>query len=68
MNAKCKSCGAEIIWAVTDGGARMPVSVASKQIRVVLHEGVKDPVARIQPTYVSHFADCPNADQHRKPR
>jgi hypothetical protein len=68
MANTCRSCGAEIVWAVTDTGGRIPLSKASEQKRFVLHEGVKDPIARMQPTYVTHFVDCPDADEHRKTR
>jgi len=64
--AKCSSCGAEIIFAKTASGKTMPLSVASKQKRVVLSDG--DATAMVRDTYLSHFADCPNASQHRKPK
>lgn len=28
---RCASCGAEVIWAVTDGGANMPIDLLSSE-------------------------------------
>lgn len=65
MNARCKSCGAAITWARSERGKPMPLSEQSKQRRFVVGQ---DGTARMVDTYTSHFADCPNADQHRKER
>lgn len=61
--SSCRSCGATIIWMRTNKNARMmPVDFFETEL------------GRIQPTHfdpktmTSHFATCPNADQHRKPR
>lgn len=63
----CSSCGAEIVWAVTENGRRMPLSKASEQRRFVVDKlGDGTDMARSTLTYVSHFSDCPNADQHRR--
>jgi hypothetical protein len=66
----CRSCGAPIIFAQTDGGKTIPVD-AAPQKRVVLRPvdlPNEPPVAQVVDTYVSHFATCPNAAQHRKPK
>ncbi len=72
MMATCRSCGAEVIWVITARSKRMPLSVESGHLRFVLkpHDDIfsSDPFAEAVPTYLSHFADCPNADQHRKTR
>lgn len=72
---KCSSCGAEIIWCVTVEGKRMPVDRApsTRGNMQLLEQGDGPPLARvaIEPfpyLYLSHFATCPNASQHRKPR
>lgn len=67
--ASCTSCGAEIIWAVTLSGRRIPLNSKSER-RAILDPnagaGTTDPVRmRVVDTYVSHFATCPNAEQHR---
>jgi len=87
--ASCKSCGAEIIWALSSvSGKRMPLDVAVPRTSrpsglFALLEGPFSPIAvsagwfyagtkpllDTMPTLrQSHFASCPNADQHRKPR
>jgi len=71
----CRSCDAPIIWTVTTNGKRMPVDadahIASRGFQ--LDEDEDPPVARFVAAPVvgatlhqSHFATCPNADQHRR--
>ena len=65
--ANCRSCGAAIIWATTTAGKRMPLD--PKPISVAIGEGVTNGgTVEIRRGYVSHFATCPSADQHRKPK
>jgi hypothetical protein len=68
--AQCRSCGAEIIWAVTSNGKRMPLDAETVRLPVgfLLTPGpVSDPTPvavpgpRGGPVYLSHFATCPNA-------
>jgi hypothetical protein len=65
----CKSCGAEIIWAVTGSGARTPLD-AENIGRVVVLEPPEapdgPPTALVRVAYRSHFATCPNAKEHRR--
>lgn len=76
--AKCKSCGADIIWIQTLGGKPMPcdakpipfveggnLTLVTKDGRVV--KATADATSE-KFGYVSHFATCPNADAHRKER
>lgn len=67
MVSHCKSCGAEITWATTATGARMPLD-ARPQKRVVLEPGHRGPLARVVDTYAPHHATCPHAAKHRRPR
>lgn len=73
--AKCRSCGAAIIWAKTESGRSMPldaepVDPTRVNTTCILDRGV----ARFgaidgpsgEPRYVSHFATCPNAARHRR--
>lgn len=75
----CRSCGAPIRWARTSTGKRMPVDaepnpdgnvtlippLESADFPLAVVSSERDPsVIR----YTSHFATCPNADAHRKPR
>jgi hypothetical protein len=65
--AVCSSCGAEILWTVTEAGRRMPVD-AKPEKRVVLKVNDSDPLtplSRVTDTFISHFATCPNAQRHR---
>jgi len=70
---KCRSCGAAIIWAKTAGGSSVPLDaepVPNGNI-VLRSDGIAVylKAADARPTggcFVSHFATCPNAAQHRK--
>lgn len=73
--AKCFSCGAEIVWALTEKGKRMPVDaepVADGNLELDVRTDPPLAIVHGQPTldggprYVSHFATCPNADRHRQ--
>jgi len=77
--ASCESCGAGIIWGTTykrgatpSSGRPMPLSLATREDRWVRFPGGHpDPTrvrALLRPTFLSHFADCPNASKHRKKR
>ena len=53
-NAKvqqCRSCGADVIWIITEAGKRMPVDAAP---------------GLIPGEHTSHFATCPQANDWRK--
>lgn len=70
--ARCRSCDAEIIWAVTDSGKNMPLDVgpAERPSGLFTLDTTCEPPhatsAAGQPVYLSHFVTCPNADAHRK--
>lgn len=69
----CSSCGAAILWVKTlPGGKAMPLD-AKPEKRVVLVDAIggldRDGVrGRVVDTYVSHFATCPQAAEHRRPK
>lgn len=66
---RCRSCDGEIIWASTVRGSRIPLN-AQHTIAYVL-EGPRvggSPQAIQKRVYVTHFATCPKAKEHRKPR
>lgn len=66
--ARCRSCGAPIIWVVTENGRRIPLDADSER-RFVIRDSIqaKGPrLALVRPTYQTHFATCPQADQWRK--
>lgn len=80
MTEVCRSCKAPIQWAVTAGGKRIPIDrdmVVGGNLRLKRRSATSPPLAVIVPKadridgewlYVSHFATCPYADQHRRPR
>jgi len=59
--AQCKSCGAEIEWIKTEAGKNHPIDAKPKQMWI--QYGLEP--FRLFPCHESHFATCPNADQHR---
>lgn len=75
---RCRSCHAEIVWAITTGGRRIPIdpgSVGNGNIALELIDGVliatfssAAPASAPSLLYVSHFVSCPGAAQHRRPR
>jgi hypothetical protein len=71
----CRSCGASIIWAITDTGLRMPVDARSHEdgkLRLVYHRGDETPrvtydtATSPHPKHRPHLATCPDADGWRK--
>lgn len=75
--ATCRSCGAPVVWALTDNARRIPVdrdSVEGGNLYVVPGDGHNIRVRYLrqgdppneQAKYVSHFATCPNAKEHRR--
>jgi hypothetical protein len=85
--ARCRSCGAEVLWVLTGNGKRMPVDVQPSEKgnlfvftppgihAALVAESTSSMSARAEyarkddrPRFVSHFATCPNAPQHRKAR
>lgn len=72
--AKCKGCGASIIWAVNENGKRVPLD-AKAPIYVLLATASLDEERCVRdrsPRYVSHFSTCPKANEFsgskRKPK
>lgn len=61
LPTNCKSCGAPVRWVTMASGKPMLVNVPG-ETRVVVVAGV----GRMDRAYTSHFATCPNADDHRR--
>jgi hypothetical protein len=58
---RCRSCRAKIIWFKTASGKNMPVDSDTVE--------PKDDVNELDTKrHTVHWATCPNADQHRRPR
>lgn len=79
MMAKCKACGADIIWIKTKNGKPMPCDSQKIPYRNTFPKGsltLVCPDGRIAKGefditsdtfgYQSHFATCPAADRYRK--
>ncbi len=81
--ARCRSCGAEILWIKMASGKAMPVDPdqvpywerRGGQGKIITPNGEViscDLEGDIQEAtgigYISHFSTCPNADAHRKGR
>lgn len=79
----CGSCGAQIIWAVTTNGKRMPLDtepveggnvvlhpprVAGQPFTATVMPRHPDDPPPVFPRYTSHFQTCPHADAHRRTR
>lgn len=70
----CHSCRAPVVWSITAKGKRMPLDACPRSdgTFIIDSEGIarKPQLGEDVPflLYVSHFATCPNADRHRKPR
>jgi hypothetical protein len=75
---QCRSCEADIIWARTVTGRRMPVDAdpdvgGTVQLEVIqgfVRATVHTPTAETvrQGLHHSHFSTCPDADEWRKRR
>lgn len=75
--ARCRTCSAEIVWARMPSGKLSPFDAqASAAGGWGLTEAGGEVRARRlertteggEPGYVSHFASCPQRDEHRRPR
>lgn len=56
---RCRSCRARIIWFKTAGGKNMPVDADTVK---------PDDIELDLERHISHFATCPQANQHRRAR
>lgn len=74
----CKTCGGEVLFAQTISGKSMPIDAAPvKHGNIALEETDTGLVAHVlspkalanaAERYISHFATCREAAQHRRPR
>ena len=56
---RCRSCQARIVWLKTAAGKNMPVDADTVEPEDTEYDAER---------HESHFATCPTANQHRKPR
>jgi hypothetical protein len=63
----CRGCGQPVLWVTTEKGAKMPLSIASKQKRFVVQPMAGDAMlGKMVDTYLSHFGDCPASAQFKR--
>lgn len=75
---RCRSCGASIRWAFTLADRRIPLdptptdagnlSIVSERASEYGMTPVVGPADPTRDRYTSHFATCPHAAEHRRPR
>jgi len=71
---QCRSCQADILWGVTANNKAMPIEEADDGNIVVEDDGSLRVLDKGQQElfvgqrYISHFATCPHASQHRRPK
>jgi hypothetical protein len=78
MSNHCKSCRAEVVWALlAKSGAKIPLDAGVfPDGNIIIRDGKAhvlgpDALAALPPNtprFRSHFVTCPNAAQHRKER
>lgn len=77
--AKCKSCGADIVWVLTPNNKKIPCDNQKIYYKANIHRGrltlvlPNGKIARGDLDlesdkfgYISHFATCPSANLYRK--
>ncbi len=57
----CSTCGADIFFVKMDTGGTMPCNPDGRKNIVKLPDGT----GKVMTGYTSHFATCPQADEHR---
>ncbi len=77
----CRSCGADIVWAITKGGKRMPVDAepnpaGNVELTVGRSDSIPWATVHSQPpgmfddwvdrAHMPHFATCPDGESWRK--
>ena len=70
----CRSCGAPILWTKTRKGKNMPLDPKpdpeGRFVQILQDDHILAHFDRTRsergPHYQSHFATCPDADQHRR--
>lgn len=61
FETRCSSCEKLIVWFNTASGKKMPVDAETTRPNDAAHQlDLK--------RHKSHFATCPNANKHRRPR
>jgi hypothetical protein len=80
--SRCRSCHAELLWALTEKGRRIPLDpepytgpvpsglfvLRDREKLIPTAVAVPPSAFETEPLYRSHFATCPNAALHRRNR
>lgn len=64
--ATCEGCGAEIMWAITSNGKKIPLDPDPEERFVVARQKNTGPQVALKKTYQTHFASCPDAEEFRR--
>ena len=70
----CTTCGADVLFAVTTNGKRMPIDADPvPDGNLIVNDGrvrvaTEADLGRHGPRFRSHFASCKQAAQHRRAR
>lgn len=72
----CRSCGQPVLWVATEAGKSMPLDPKAVPagpgtfaiVKGVATSGKNIPIPEGAARFVSHFATCAHAAQHRKPK
>jgi DNA polymerase III subunit epsilon len=80
-NSACASCGAAVIWTITETGQRAPIDAEPHEAGTIFISPGSPPVSSVltgstliaaisdkAKLHRSHFATCPNAAAHRAPK
>lgn len=66
-HGRCRSCGADVIWAKTAAGKLMPLDATETLGKVVYQLDTTGRMQRAEGRgHESHFATCPQADRWRR--
>lgn len=64
MTAKCRGCGAEIVWGIQPNGVRVPLDPKPPVYRTgTLRPDGAVNITREREALVSHFATCRDANR-----
>lgn len=66
MPSKCSSCGADIEWSMTERGKAVPLNKPPEKRFIMFFKPGCPEYVKLVETWLSHFATCPNAKQHRR--
>jgi len=64
--AKCKRCNADIVYLTTDSGKHIPVNTSSLSEDDKMGILYKNKVRFDHKRHITHFSDCPFANEFRK--